>query len=161
MRSFLQLLLTHAPRLSLALFGERHSAPLILLAFIRRTENSRRTTISIIWYPALSPKNPATNECFSTKCRDVGDCKFARTWISRSSAANMPSKAPPCCWCLHGTSISIAGCTRGWPCYARLRTVLRLLVPGATDSYPLAIIVVGSSLRPQPFPAVSCRLQEK
>ena len=36
---------------------------------------------SIISCLVSSPKNPATNESFSTSRRDVGDCRFARTWI--------------------------------------------------------------------------------
>jgi len=104
MRFFCKLLLTHRA-MSLGLFGERHSAAFILLAFIRRTENSRRTTIKHHLVPGVEPKNPATNECFSTKCRDVGDCKFAQDMDFPSSAANMPPKAPPLLLVLHGTSI--------------------------------------------------------
>ena len=54
--------LLHARRLSSAWFEERRPAPSILPAFIRPTENSRRTTTNIICSLASNRKNQATNE---------------------------------------------------------------------------------------------------
>jgi hypothetical protein len=116
--SFLQLRRSGARRLSSASFEERRPARSIRPAITRPTANWGRTMTSIISCLVSSPKNPATNESFSTSRRDVGDCKFARTWISPSSVANTRTRVRTCCSCRLGILISIDGYTRAWLCCA-------------------------------------------
>ena len=120
--STLRLPLRHARQLSLALFEERRLAPSIRPAITLPTANWRRIMTSIISFLVSSPKNPATNESFSMSRRDVGDCKFARTWTSPSSAANTQPKARTCCWYQPGTSFgSLAARAHGHPARGRKR----------------------------------------
>ena len=108
--------------------------------------------------PGVEPENLAINECCSTSRRVVGDCKFARTWTFPSSAANTPCRVRTCCWCRRGTLISIDGCTRGWPCCARSRTVSRWPARRAMACSLLATIAVASLRRRRRCQAASYRL---
>ncbi len=129
---FLPLRMINAQPLSSALFEKRLPPRLTLPVCIRRTENQRRTTTSIISSLVWNPKNPATNESFSTSRRGVGDFRSARTWIFPSSAANTQPRARICYWCLPGTSIWMVGCTGAWPFCAPSKMVSVSLVRRVT-----------------------------
>src|ERR1043166_7213896 len=105
MRSFPLLPVQHTLRLILGLFDEHRRALSILPGFIRPMENWKPTTTSIISSLGLSLKNRAINESPWISPRDVGDYKFARTWISHSSVANMEPKEQTWSWYPRGISM--------------------------------------------------------
>ena len=83
--------------------------------------------------PGVEPEKPGDKRVIVDQPSGRWALQICKDMDFRGSAANMPPKARTYCSYLRGTSILIAGCTRGWPFCVRLKTVSRLLVPLATD----------------------------
>ena len=94
--------------------------------------------------PGVEPEKPGDKRVLLDEPSGRWGLQICKDMDFPSSAANTPCRVRTCCWYRRGTLISIDGCTRGWPCCVRSRTVSRWHVRHAMACSPLATIAVAS-----------------